>query len=501
MAASTKKDGPDMLATSKAYQAMLPKWEMMEALLGGTETMRAAGEKYLPRYEAESAERYKTRLQMTTLLNMTKFTLNNLTGRVFKKPIVLHADVPELIRGKEAVEAKGKTKAQAAVPGYVEDIDGEGNHLQVVAYRWFESGFAKGLSHMLVDMPPKPTTPDGKPVSKAEDNRRPYWVPVAPENVLFAYSKVVDGKETLLQLHILEEYSELVDYAEVCDIQVRVLKPGLWEVWRYKEVGKGKTAKKEWYKYQDGEMGLPYIPFVTFYTKKKALMRSEVPLEDLANLNVSHWQSSSDQRNVLTAARFPILACSGSTGEDETTGKQIQLGPYNMLSTPDPQGKYYYVEHTGAAISAGRQDMRDLEDQMASYGAQFLKKKADIESATARILDSSETISELQAIALNFKDAVELALRYTADWMGLGDDAGGSIGLDAGLDLAVDGSDLQTLTEARRNRDISRKTYLGELKRRSVLSDDFDAGRDLEELSEENDLGMGEDDPEDDPQE
>lgn len=485
MAAKVNKkddDGPNMLVTTAAHDFMAPKWAMIDALLGGTETMRAAGQTYLPQYEEESDKRYAARLAMTVLLNLTKFTLSNLVGRVFKNPIVFKDDVPKPI--KELTE----------------DVNGQGDNVQVVAYRWFEQGFAKGLTHMLIDMPPKPVPAEGKVLTKADDvGRKPYWVHIAPENLLFAYSETVNGVEVLKQVHILEEVSTLRGYEEVCDIQVRVLKIGLYEIWKYKEVKVGGKLKKQWYMASSGPMdikdkdGVAYIPLVTFYTKRKGLALSDLPLEDLAHLNVEHWQSKSDQRNILTAARFPILAMSGSTGEDESTGNRITIGPYNMLTTPDPQGRVYYVEHTGAAIGAGRQDLRDLEDQMASYGAQFLKKKADIESATARILDSSETISELQAIALNFKDALEQALKVTADWMGI-KEGGGSVELDAGLSLAIDGTDLQTLTEARKNRDLSRKSYLTELRRRDVLSDDFDEELNLEELQEENDLGMSEGD-------
>lgn len=493
---AAKRDEPDVSTPSRAHEAMSPKWMKIDTLLAGTEAMRAAGELYLPRYEEESAQRYSVRLNMTTLLNLTKFTLSNLVGRVFKNPIQFNQDVPEVIRG--VVEEAGKKQvAKEKAEGLIENIDGQGDHVQVVAYRWFEQGFAKGLSHMLIDMPPAPVRADGlKPTLADTADRKPYWVPIAPENLLFAYARTVDGKQVLEMVRILEEYSYLDKFNEVCGVQVRVLRPGSWEIWRYIE---DKRGDKDWYVHDAGVMdvkdkdGRQYIPLVTFYTKKKGLMLSDVPLDDLADLNIEHWQSKSDQRNVLTAARFPILAVSGSTGEDDATGKKINIGPYQLLSTPDPNGKYYYVEHTGAAISAGRQDLRDLEDQMASYGAQFLKKKADIESATARILDSTETISELQAIALNFKDALEQALKITADWLSL--PSGGSVTIDAGLSISLDGTDLQTLTEARKNRDISRQTYLGEMKRRDVLSDDFDPALNDEQLLEENDLGLMGGDP------
>jgi hypothetical protein len=40
---------------------MLPYWEMVEAINGGAETIRAAGDRYLPRMTNESEEDYRIR--------------------------------------------------------------------------------------------------------------------------------------------------------------------------------------------------------------------------------------------------------------------------------------------------------------------------------------------------------------------------------------------------------------------------------------------------------
>src|SRR5690606_14578341 len=116
-------------------------------------------------------------------------------------------------------------------------------------------------------------------------------------------------------------------------------------------------------------------------------------------------------------SRFPILACSGASGEDSDP---VVVGPNKVLYNPDPQGRFYYVEHTGQAIAAGRTDLQDLEQQMASYGAEFLKRRPGNQTATARALDSAEASSDLQAMVGLFEDAVAHALDITADWMRLG---------------------------------------------------------------------------------
>lgn len=209
-------------------------------------------------------------------------------------------------------------------------------------------------------------------------------------------------------------------------------------------------------------------------------MLGKSPIEDLTDINVAHWQSSSDQRAILTVARFPILAVSGGT--DETN--KIVLSPFRWLYCPDPQGRFYYVEHGGAAIEEGRRDLQELERQMGEYGAEFLKKRPDRETATARVLDSSEATSPLQDVVLRFQDAMENCLMLTAKWLNIAD--GGSIKIKSDFSSPPGGGEsLRTLLEARKNGDLSREAFVKELIRYKVLEEDFDVDGDFNLLEEE----------------
>lgn len=460
-------DGPNKKPTvatpSSAYLRMAPRWRMIDVLLGGTETMRAAGDEFLPQYDNETNKNYEARKARATLLNMTEQTLDTLAGKPFREAIVLGEDVP------------------TPIVDLSEDIDMQGNNLQAFCRTWFREGWAKGFSHVLVEhpTPEEKTDGDGVPVVRTlDDDRReglrPFWVHIKPECLIAAYSMVEFGQEVLTHVRILERTVERIGWAEVEKVRVRVLEPGLWQLWAPNEKG------TEWAIEDEGTSALGYIPLVTFYAgKRSGLMECKPPLTDLAFLNVAHWQSSSDQRNVLTVSRFPILAASGVAAD-----QKVNIGPNNFLTTEDVQGKWYYVEHTGAAISAGATDLSSLEDQMASYGAEFLRKKPGDETATGRALDSAESSSYLASTVRDFQDCVEQAMQFTADWLSL--DAGGSVTINADVDLSeADSAEMDTLLKMRAARDISRKTLLGEMQSRGVLSDDFDEEADAELLQEE----------------
>lgn len=467
-----EKDPKSPATTSAAYDTMLPRWHVIETLLGGTEAMREAGELYLPRHQEETDKGYQERLASAVLLNMVEQTLDTLSGKPFSKPLKLNDDVPEAI-------------AETILP----DVDLQGNSLDVFARNWFREGMAKAFCHVLIDMPRPAPREDGQPRTLADDRReglRPYWVMIKPECLIFARLEVIGGVEVLQHVRIVEQYTVQDGFAEVCKRRIRVLEPGLVQLWE--PVKRASSQGEEWEMVDEWATGLDYIPLVTFYAHRQGFMLGKPPLLDLAHLNVAHWQSSSDQRHILTVSRFPILACSGATGEDSDP---VVIGPNRVLYNPDPQGRFYYVEHTGQAIAAGRTDLKDLEEQMAGYGAEFLKRKSGNQTATARALDSAEATSDLSAMTGLFEDAIAQALDITADWMRLGV-SGGAVELVKQFDLEeMDTSSLQALQVARERRDISRKTYLEGLRLRGVLPETFDEDEDWEELMEEVSEMMG----------
>src|SRR5690606_38078703 len=143
----------------------------------------------------------RERLATNVLLNMTAQTLDQLSGKPFSAPIKVNDDVPKAI-----------------VDQVLDDVDLQGNKLDVFARQWFREGLAKALCHVLVDMPRPQPKPDGKPRTLADDRKeglRPYWVLIKPECLLFARADIIQGVEVLQHVRILEHYTEQDGFAEV----------------------------------------------------------------------------------------------------------------------------------------------------------------------------------------------------------------------------------------------------------------------------------------------
>lgn len=450
---------------SSAFSIMAPRWNLINALLGGTETMRSAGEAYLPKHQEETSESYDRRLACSVLTNYVSVTLEGLVGRPFSQEVGVGDGVPAQVRA------------------LLEDVDLKGNKLDIFAREWFQEGVAKGFAHVLVEMPRQESRvgEDGQPIARtlADDRAegiRPYWCLVKPEDVVAAYTRQVGEYHLVEHLRIREDSVERAGFDEAHVKRVRQMDfvgPGVpvqVTMWRKK------PDADEWFVEDEWTIGLDFIPLVTFYAvRPQASFVAKPPLTDLANLNISHWQSDSDQRNILSVARFPILAASGVDPE----AADLRVGPHNYLATQDPQGRFYYVEHGGAAIAAGAADLESLEERMKAYGAEFLRRRPGDVTATERALDSAESVSPLQAMVLSFEDALATAAAYTARWYGDAESDGGEF--EVHTDFTQDASNPEiaaAVLEARKLRDISRRYYLQRLKELGILGADFDPEED-----------------------
>lgn len=445
-----------------SYAQMKLKWDLPRTLLGGTTLMRAAGERYLPKDEKESDAAYKARLLRSFLFNGYAKTVNTMTGKVFSKPIVLKDDVPQTTKD------------------IWEDLDTNGR----IGDLFWEEVFAKALSyghcHVLTDMP---SMPEGATLADEQAAQiRPYCVKVDPEQLIGWTSEKRGSKQVLTSVRIYEATFESDgDFGEEFVERIRYITETEWQLWKL--AMDPKTKKSQWIMEASGPMTLGYIPLRTFYTKRTGFMTSEPPLEDLAWINVAHWQSSSDQRHILHVARVPLLFGQG-LGEDADS---IIVGPNRLINGPE-NSDLKYVEHSGKAIESGRLDIQDLEDQMKIMGLELLlpSTRGGGQTATAKSLDYADINSPLQFMARGMADVIEQTFMDIAAWQKQPTDNAGSVKVNTDFGITLrDAADVQALIQSRLAGEISSETFWGELKRRNILSEDFDAVAEAKLITQE----------------
>lgn len=453
----------DVSTPSDAQSKMSAKCALPRTLMGGTAAMRAAKEKYLPKEPAEDVDAYDSRLSRSTLFNGFRKTVKDMTGKVFDREVTLEDDVP------------------APLKDYAENIDLAGRHLNVFARDVFFDGMQSGIAYILTDMPPAVKRADGQPATRADEQAaklRPYLCHIKMENLIGWRSTTVSGAETLTQVRIRECVSEADgDWGEKEVEQIRVLTPGAWQTFR-KSTVQGQEDK--WVPHENGTTSVNKITLAPVYINRTAFMCGEPPLEDLADLNVAHWQSQSDQRNILHVARVPILFGAGFKDVDK-----IAIGASSMTRNSDPNAKLTYVEHTGAAIDSGDKDLKNLEFQMQTQGLQLLVPQPGGKTATGEIRDDAKENSPLAMMANALADALEQSFGFMAEYAALGTDKGGSVDVNTDFGVSLGAVDLQLLLDAVNSGNITKETFWAELRRRDVLSDSFDPDVEKEKLASE----------------
>ncbi|WP_156867167.1 DUF4055 domain-containing protein [Pseudomonas monteilii] len=441
-------DNPSI--TLPAVDAMRAYWAVISPLMGGTMAMRAAGKALLPQYPAEDDEAYKERLRLSTLLPAYSETVGNMTSRVFAEPLQVGDDVPEGIFEMSR------------------DIDLNGNDLNSWAVEFFREGLSHGLCHAFVDHPPA----EGVRTQAEEQAAgvRPYVVLVKPEQVLGWRSK--GGALTMIRyIELVEE--EDGDFGSACVEQIRVLEPGRWRTYRRAEKGGSFVIHDE------GTNSLHSIPWVTFYTGRTGFMTAKPPLLELAHLNVKHWQSQSDQDNILHVIRVPILVRIGVqmqfTEQGVPVAPEFKVGTGSLTDVPR-EGDLKYVEHTGQAVEAGRTALKDLIDEMRMAGAKLLTPdKSATKTATQAEEEAAQELSPLARMAHHFADYLAQLLQFMADYRSLGE--GGTVEMRGNFDVDyMPEVSLPTLVSMANAGMISKETLFTEMQRRGVISDEYDWG-------------------------
>ncbi len=426
--------------------------QVHNALMGGTRAMRAYSTTFLPKEKKEKDVDYNIRLSRSTLYPGYSRTIKYLVGQVFSRPIVLPEEMPDKLSG------------------LMDDIDLNDNNINTFFSNILKKGINHGSAAILVDM-----QPGGKVRTVAEEKEkgiRPYCVNIDVENIIGVKT---DNSGSLTQVRIYEEIEvEGEDgYSLKNEKRIRVLEPGKYEVYTYSE------KDDDYFLTDDGVTSLDFIPLVVFMPgDRRSAVTAMPPLDDLAWINVAHWQSQSDQRNILHVARVPLLF-----------GKMIDVdvlavGGSRLTNSQDEKGDLKYVEHTGAAIGSGRQDLEDLKKDMALFGMQLMAAKPGSQTATEKSIEKAESDSTLKSWALLLEEAVNTALNYMGQYADVQYPGGATVNTDY-RSMLTDFT-AKELLDAVREGILSKEVVFTELKKRGAISSSFDWEENLAQMENEN---------------
>jgi hypothetical protein len=456
---NTGGDKPD--SVSSLYARMSEKWLLLHDLRGGTASMRAAGKRWLPQEPNEKEDQYLNRLQRSFLYGAFGDTIDKIVAKPFSRAVQTQGELPE------------------SLTPIIEDVDRTGKDLTQFLREVFDSGVMYGFTHVLVDYPSvKPdvtlTLEDEKTLGV-----RPVFIHIKPPQLLgwqTAYTE--SGLEELISIRFKECRIEPDgEFGEREVVYIRYYSKNEWRIYKQEENG-------EWSMKESGTHTFGRVPLFTVYFNRTGFMQADPPLEDLAWMNVAHWQSYSDQRNILRFVRVGLLFVKGLTPDDMDKG--VVIGPGRIIRTASDIADMKYVETTGKGIECGAADLKAIEDRMEALGNQPLMARTGDQTATGQAIDEARTQADIKAwVRITEKFAVIL-FKAAAEWAKVEIESEFAVDLNDDFGSSFRGAeDMPHLITMRQTGDLSQETFLRETKRRGILSDEVEITEEMERIETE----------------
>ena len=441
-------------------------WPMLRSLRAGTDQMRSEGQLFTPPDWREIRDRkvYLERLQRTFLFNAYDKTIQTLASKPFQKSIT----VGQLDSPLDEIEY---------------DADRCGTSLTMFGSMLYDARVDRGFAIFIVDHVHAQDA-KGNPMSIQQEKAvgaRPYFVRIAPDNIIACDTTITSGRETVTHLRYRETvYESMPDYSQITIERVWVWTADVVECWERKVTSTStdpvtlamlansstsghvlKTSRPHGYP----GLGLPIVLVGKLWQKP--------PLLNLAWLNVQHWQSGSQQSWALHYARAAILRGKGMTREEVENG--ISLGAGAMALSSSPDFDLAYVEVSGAALTAGKDDLAHIEERMRMLGMDPLASSSGPMTATGEVRADLQHSSDAQRWAEEVEWSLWNGYQMAAAWrsMTVPEDWRISIFRDFSL-IGGKQTDIVALQADATAGRITVQTYLEEAKRRGLYSDDLD---------------------------
>jgi hypothetical protein len=323
---------------------------------------------------------------------------------------------------------------------FFEDVDLEGHSMLSFAKEAFTEALDGGVSAIWVEYPKLP--PD---LSAAEErllNPRPYFVLMRMEQVLECRYDVFNAQvgaqnifgafptylrvktEIRRQSEQNEFFEEVIPAVRVYDIQ-NLADNSVSELSDQPEATTSTQRVRcrlyakintpgdvDKYTLEDTTyLSIPFIPFVpVFGGKKEAFFRARPLLFDIARLNLNHWSISADLAETIHLTSSPILTGTGVRPDDE-----IKAGAGRALFSQNPDAKFDLMSASMEGASVTLENLRRIEQAMERLAAVAMTTgKTQAESGFAKLLDRSQSDSQLAVLVQSLEDAINRALLYAS---------------------------------------------------------------------------------------
>lgn len=433
------------------YTKRISQWQRCRDAYEGSDAIKNAREKYLPRLTKQEDESYKAYLDRALFYGATERTVGGLTGAAISKPY--NFKIPSSLKYLEEDATPTQMCLDELVKWLIREL------------------LLEGRLGILVDRDKGGVEP-------------PYCVPYTTEQII-NWDVDEDGELTrVVLLECIHKPSEDDPYLKVESKQWRelVLENGAYVQKIHTRTQGSTDFTTEVITPNLKGAPLDYIPFAIGTPEGLGFDCVKPPLLSLIDVNISHYRNSADLEHGRHYTGLPTPWVAGARAE-----KELMIGSSTAWMFDDPTTKVGFLEFTGEGLKTLERAQEQKEVQMAVLGARLLEgQKAGVEAAdTVRMRQSGDTFT-LGNIAASVADILELCLSFVDRWNG-GD--GASIEVEPNLefvDTSLSAQEITALVGALNANAISHETFLWNLKKGERMTGDVQDELDLIEKAKAN---------------
>ena len=381
--------------THVEYDKVVEKWKMIDDLCDGDKEKIKKYIVYINKNDttARNVERNRAYRERAVYYNMAGYTSRGMAGQMFRKVPV--CNVPDLLK-------------------YVEDnIDGSGVSIYQQSQSLAKSQIRKGRGGLLVDFP---QTEGG--ASQADIQSLKTYATIQrfdPEQIIYwrTLSENAVVKLALVRIKdtVEDDGGEFIDIIRELSLEEGVYvsreyrkEEGDWILWT--EVvpldGKGQT----W----------DIIPFMFVGSETNTHTVDNLPMYDIAQINIGHLNNSAEHEEIVFQAGQPQPWMSGLTQDmlDLYAKNDLYWGCGELIGVPsnEQMGITEIKENSSAS-----QAMKEKEKAIIGLGGMFTMPGSAVKTATQAEGEQVVQHSILSLIASNNSEAYTQCLMWMARFM------------------------------------------------------------------------------------
>lgn len=388
----------------RSYVAMEDRWQRCRDCYEGSDAVKAAGIKYLPKLDSHkhegSGDKYEEYKLRAMFFNATGRTTDGLAGAIFQKePTVT---VPELYADQ------------------MKDVTLTGESLESFGQECGKEVILTGRSGIWIDFP--------REDDESVQEQRPYFIQFKADDIINWRTMRRGGEEIITRVVLstpIEVESKKDPFDTELEQQYTVLELSFLEnepqytvtIWHEVE----RAGRMEWVA---GETvtpvrrakPLPFIPFVFLNPTTTTAKVRKPPVLDLVDMNLSHYRTMADLEHGRHWTALPTPWVSGAFGKDDKNPLAIGSGTAWIL----PQGgEAGMLEFSGAGLESLVTAEQDKRKMMAVLGARLLEDQPDTQETLGAVaMRHSGEHANLRSIANVLEQGLTMALRILVWWQG-----------------------------------------------------------------------------------